>query len=118
MAEISCGEKTLVSPKYSTCTFGLLSSSVTLKGHDSMSFFTVGSSNRRPMRRLTSKTVFVGFIAAWFFAASPMRRSSDVNDTNEGVVKLPCSLATALVLAFLHVNIEYQCSLISTPAPS
>lgn len=43
---------------------------------------------------LTSKTVFSGFIAAWFLAASPMRRSSLVKDTNEGVVKLPCSLAT------------------------
>ena len=44
---------------------------------------------------LISKTVFLGFIAAWFFAASPMRRSSSVNETKEGVVKLPCSLATA-----------------------
>jgi hypothetical protein len=43
---------------------------------------------------LTSKTVFSGFIAAWFLAASPMRRSSSVKETNEGVVKLPCSLAT------------------------
>lgn len=41
-----------------------------------------------------SKTVFLGFMAAWFFAASPIRRSSSVKDTNEGVVKLPCSLAT------------------------
>ena len=42
---------------------------------------------------LTSKTVFRGFMAAWFFAASPIRRSSSVKDTKEGVVKLPCSLA-------------------------
>jgi hypothetical protein len=41
-----------------------------------------------------SKTVFVGFIAAWFLAASPMRRSLSVKETKEGVVKLPCSLAT------------------------
>lgn len=54
MAEISCGEKTLFSPKYSTCTFGLLSSSMTLNGHDSMSFLTVGSSNLLPIRRLTT----------------------------------------------------------------
>jgi hypothetical protein len=33
-------------------------------------------------------------MAAWFFAASPMRRSSSLNETNDGVVKLPCSLAT------------------------
>ena len=43
---------------------------------------------------LMSKIVFLGFIAAWFFAASPIKRSSSVKDTNEGVVKLPCSLAT------------------------
>lgn len=43
---------------------------------------------------LTSKTVLAGFMAAWFLAASPMRRSSGVKETNEGVVKLPCSLAT------------------------
>jgi hypothetical protein len=40
---------------------------------------------------LTSKTVFSGFIAAWFLAASPMRRSSLVKETKEGVVKEPCS---------------------------
>lgn len=38
--------------------------------------------------------VFLGFIAAWFFAASPMRRSLSVKETYDGVVKLPCSLAT------------------------
>lgn len=81
-----------------------------------MSFLTVSSSKRRPIRRLknrqhvvfsidsgvksylTSKTVFSGFIAAWFLAASPIRRSSEVKETNEGVVKLPCSLATGCAL--------------------
>lgn len=43
---------------------------------------------------LTSKTVLAGFIAAWFFAASPIKRSSLVKETKDGVVKLPCSLAT------------------------
>ncbi|KAI6875794.1 hypothetical protein KC323_g176 [Hortaea werneckii] len=85
MAEISCGEKVLVSPRYSTCTFGWLPSSTTLKGHDSMSFLTVGSSYLLPIRRLTSKTVLAGFMAAWFLAASPMRRSSEVKETKEGV---------------------------------
>ena len=42
---------------------------------------------------LASKIVFAGFMAAWFFAASPMRRSLSVKETKEGVVKLPCSLA-------------------------
>jgi hypothetical protein len=45
---------------------------------------------------LTSKTVLAGFIAAWFFAASPINRSSGVKETNDGVVKLPCSLATVV----------------------
>ena len=43
---------------------------------------------------LMSKMVFAGFIVAWFFADSPIRRSWSVKETNEGVVKLPCSLAT------------------------
>ena len=52
MAEISCGENCFVCPRYSTSTLGFPSSSTTLKGHDSMSFLTVGSSNLRPIRRL------------------------------------------------------------------
>lgn len=52
---------------------------------------------------LTSKTVFAGFIAAWFLAASPTRRSSSVKETNEGVVKLPCSLAT---VQFVRLDAE------------
>jgi len=46
---------------------------------------------------LISKMVFLGFIAAWFFAASPIKRSLSVKDTNEGVVKLPCSFATVKI---------------------
>lgn len=42
---------------------------------------------------LMSKTVLRGFMAAWFLAASPIRRSFSLKETNEGVVKLPCSLA-------------------------
>ena len=52
---------------------------------------------------LTSKTVFTGFMAAWFLAASPMRRSSSVKETNEGVVKLPCSLAMISTLVPSYV---------------
>lgn len=51
---------------------------------------------------LISKTVFLGFIAAWFFADSPIRRSLSVKETNEGVVKLPCSLATFEYVSPLH----------------
>ena len=46
---------------------------------------------------LTSKTVLAGFMAAWFFAASPIKRSSLVKETKDGVVKLPCSLATGKI---------------------
>lgn len=38
------------------------------------------------------KRVLTGFLATWFFAASPMRRSVLVNATYEGVVRLPWSL--------------------------
>lgn len=41
-----------------------------------------------------SNIVFLGFMAAWFFADSPISLSCSVNETNEGVVKFPCSLAT------------------------
>jgi hypothetical protein len=69
---------------------------------------------------LTSKTVFSGFIAAWFLAASPMRRSSLVKETKEGVVKEPCSLATTrLSLKYVHgVRWTGGRILISTLVPS
>ena len=47
---------------------------------------------------LTSKIVFAGFIAAWFFAASPMSRSSSVKETKDGVVNDPCSFATIMMV--------------------
>jgi len=52
MEEISCGEKVFVSPMYSTCTIGAPPWSVTLNGHDWISFLTVSSSNLLPIRRL------------------------------------------------------------------
>src|SRR5258706_10771002 len=77
---------------------------------------TVGRthSKRRPMRRFASKTakeaikygknsrrvgheadaLFFGFMAAWFFAASPMRRSSLEKATYEGVVRLPSEVVS------------------------
>ena len=54
MDEISWGVKVLVSLRYSTWTAGLPPWSTTLNGHDSMSFFTVGSSNLRPIKRLAA----------------------------------------------------------------
>lgn len=53
--EISWGEKVLVSFRYSTSTTGWFSPRwTTLKGQDSTSFLTMGSSKRRPIRRLMS----------------------------------------------------------------
>ena len=61
----------------------------------------IGSAEDKPY--LTSKTVLTGFMAAWFLAASPIRRSLSVKDTNEGVVKLPCSLAMISTLVPSYV---------------
>lgn len=55
-------------------------------------FQDIGSSSGEKTH-LASKTVFRGFMAALFFAASPIRRSFSVKETKEGVVKEPCSLA-------------------------
>ena len=38
-------------------------------------------------------TVLVAFMATWFFAASPIRRSVSLKATYDGVVRLPWSLA-------------------------
>mmetsp|Transcript_5011 Transcript_5011/g.10806 ORF Transcript_5011/g.10806 Transcript_5011/m.10806 type:complete len:204 (+) Transcript_5011:1281-1892(+) len=76
--EISSGENCLVVPLPSTssiCTAGFPPLSPTiLKGISFLSARTVASVTLRPMRRLTSNTVLVGFCAAWFLAASPTRR--------------------------------------------
>ena len=64
-----------------------------------MSAWTGGSETLRPMRRFASKTVFLGFIAVWFFAASPMRRSESVKATYDGVVRLPWSFAMISTLS-------------------
>lgn len=52
---------------------------------------------------LASKTVFLGFMAALFLAASPIRRSLSVKETKEGVVKEPCSLAMISTLVPSYV---------------
>lgn len=41
---------------------------------------------------LISKIVLEGLAAAWFFAASPTRRSSSVKATYEGVIRLPIQM--------------------------
>merc|ERR1712216_680473 len=55
---------------------GLPPLSTILYGSSFLSCCTVVSPYLRPIRRLTSNTVFSGLIAAWFLAASPIRRSS------------------------------------------
>jgi hypothetical protein len=67
-----------------------LSPGMILYGTRSMSFLTIGSVKRRPIKRLIAKKVFSGFVTAWRFAAWPTRRSPDsVNATIEGVVRIP-----------------------------
>ena len=62
-----------------------------------MSFETIGSSKRRPIRRFTAKIVLVGLVTAWRLAAWPTRRSPDsVNATIEGVMLLPSALGMTL----------------------
>ncbi|ESS64158.1 hypothetical protein TCDM_07867 [Trypanosoma cruzi Dm28c] len=97
----SSGLNVFVSPRNCTWITGLSSPFVmTLKGQCFMSDCTTGSLNFRPMRRFASKTVFVGFIATWFFAASPIRRSVSVNATYDGVVRLPWSFAMISTRSF------------------
>ena len=80
--EISSGENVFLSPLYVTSISGLPSGpAFSVNGQCFMSLCTDGSSNLRPIRRFASNTVFVGFIATWFFAASPIRRSVSVNAT-------------------------------------
>jgi hypothetical protein len=49
----------------------------------------VGSENFLPISLLASNTVFNGFLAVWFFAASPISLSSSVKATYDGVVLRP-----------------------------
>jgi hypothetical protein len=63
MLEISSGLNRFVSPMNSTSITGLFLSLTTLNGQCFMSFCTVGSLKSRPINRLASKTLLVGFIA-------------------------------------------------------
>ena len=101
--EISSGVNDFVSPLKSTWMTGLPPLSTTLKGKCFISACTSASANFRPIRRLASKTVLAGFIATWFFAESPMRRSVSVNATKDGVVRLPWSLAMISIRSSLKI---------------
>ncbi|KAE9523578.1 hypothetical protein AGLY_016130 [Aphis glycines] len=78
---ISSGAKTFRSPLNSTWILGFPQSFTTLNGQCLMSACVFSSSKRRPIKRLASNTVFTGFIATWFLAASPINRSVSVNAT-------------------------------------
>ena len=78
MAETSCGEKILSSPRYSTWTMGEPSWSMTLNGHDSISFLTVGSSKRRPINRL-------GYVSMPLAVSKEAASSLDIEDGVSGV---------------------------------
>jgi len=82
MDEICSAWNCLVSFFYWTSTNGLASVPLTtLNDQCFMSFWISGSSNFLPISRLASYTVFSGFFATWFLAASPISRSSSVNAT-------------------------------------
>jgi len=101
MDEISSAAKVFSSPRYCTWITGLPATpDVTLKGQCFMSLCTALSVNLRPMRRLASKTVLKAFMATWFLAASPMRRSVSLKATYEGVVRLPWSFAMISTRSF------------------
>src|SRR5437763_163853 len=54
---------------------------------------TLTSENLRPMRRFAEKTVLLGLVTAWRFAAWPTKRSPLlVNATTDGVVRAPSAL--------------------------
>jgi len=73
-----------------------------LNGHSLLSFCTVSSENFLPISRFASNTVFFGFLAAWFLAASPTSLSFLPKATYDGVVFTPYSLAIISTFSFIH----------------
>src|SRR5215475_7596548 len=69
-----------------------------LKGTSDISLATIGSSKRRPIRRLTEYSVLSGLVTAWRLAAWPTRRSPlSAKATMEGVVRAPSEFSITLV---------------------
>lgn len=68
-----------------------LSSNKSLGVEDSLQKETRKRQNRLSKTWKTEgmKLTFRGFWGAWFFAASPTRRSSSVKATHEGVIRFP-----------------------------
>lgn len=92
----------------------------TVNGQCFMSIWTEVSSNLRPINLLASKTVLRGFIATWFLAASPIRRSVSVKPTYEGVVLLPWSFAMISTRSFCQTptQLQHNRMLASTTQPA
>src|SRR3954462_14807731 len=62
-----------------------------------MSFWVMGSSKRRPIRRLMAKKVCSGLVTPWRLAGWPIRRSpSGVKATMDGVVRAPSAFSITL----------------------
>lgn len=47
-------------------------------------------------------------MAALFLADSPIKRSLSVKETKDGVVKLPCSLATEIIHQYMIPYFEFR----------
>src|SRR5689334_1453659 len=62
-----------------------------------MSFLVMGSSKRRPIRRLMAKKVYSGLVTACRLAGWPTRRSpSGAKATMDGVVRAPSAFSMTL----------------------
>src|SRR3954466_10099809 len=62
-----------------------------------MSFLVMGSSKRRPIRRLMAKKVCSGLVTPWRLAGWPIRRSpSGAKATMDGVVRAPSAFSMTL----------------------
>src|SRR6185437_9443112 len=74
-----------------------LSAFTILYGTMPMSFWVIGSSNRRPIRRLIAKNVYSGLVTPCRLAGCPMSRSpSWEKATMEGVVRAPSAFSMTL----------------------
>ena len=108
-------EGAFFSPRTSTQA-SPLSARTILYGTMSTSLRTTGSSNRRPISRLTAKTVFSGLVTAWRLAGMPTRVSpSSVNATMDGVVRMPSSFS--ITRAFLPSMIATQLFVVPRSMP-
>gem|GEM_PF-3344854 len=91
IAEISSGVYCLSPTTKRTPPSGPLTTSYGARSASSRT-----SSQVRPMKRLTSKSVPFGFSTAWRLATWPTRRWSSLNATTDGVVRLPSEFTRTL----------------------